>query len=188
MGSPPCPPRFVCLFEGGKGKGKQEPDDAAQGAARKALEKAFGGKMGAFSKWEETQKREADFGGRGGGRGGRGWFGGRGWWEGFFDSGDDEDFWDDILQFTCALSVLCLLYGMIVAPDFTQDLTAYILNEIIFRAWVLFMRCRGYTIRIPAKLTPDVFEILELYMHPSDYYFLDVSEWDDATSEDLDED
>lgn len=30
MGSSPCPPRFVCLFGGGNGKGKHEPDDAAQ--------------------------------------------------------------------------------------------------------------------------------------------------------------
>jgi len=154
MGSPSCPPRFVCLFEGGKGKGKQEPDDAAQGAARKALEKALGGKRGAFSKWEETQKREADLGGRGGGRGGRGWFGGRGWWEGFFDSGGDEEFWEETLQVTYAFLALCFVYGMIIAPEkvpkimifITAYSIVYILNTIYHYAWVLWEKAKSYAI------------------------------------------
>lgn len=159
MGSSPCPPRFVCLFGGGNGKGKQEPDDAAQGAARKALEKALGGKGSAFSKWEETLKREADVGGRGSGRGGRGWFGGGGW-EGFFDSGDDEDFWEETLHMTCALLAVCFLYMMIIAPREVTYFMAYItvnsvvnlLNGVIYYVWWLRMKAKGYKlVKRPAR-------------------------------------
>lgn len=185
MGRPPCPPRVVCLFGGGNGKGKQGADDTAQGAARKALEKALGGKRSAFSKWEETQKREADFGGGEGGRRGRGWFGGGGW-EGFFDSGDDEDGWEEVLQVIYAFLMLCFVYGMICAPRevpyflayITVNPVVYVLNKVIYYSWWLRMKALGYTI-VKVKSKPVYKSISPVTYKREPYDDMDEDEWDE---------
>eukprot|EP01018_Ginkgo_biloba_P024557 Gb_08559 [translate_table: standard] len=119
-----CTPRIVCFF-GGKGKGKADGDDSAKDAARKALEKALGGKKRVFSKWdEEIKKREEDVVQGGGGARGGGWFSGGGGG----DSGD-EDFWEETVQVILATIGLVFVYLMIIKG---KEVTSFTVNSLLF--------------------------------------------------------
>lgn len=109
-----CNGRFSCLFS----------DNRKEEQARKALDRALGGKKNEFEKWDKEIKKREEVGG-GGDAGGGGWFG----WGRRFGWSDGDNFWQEAQQAILTVLGILIMY-LVVAKG--ELMLAVIFNPLLY--------------------------------------------------------